>query len=250
MKIPAIVVDDEINAQQLLQAMLQQAHPEIELKALCGDIPSTVKAIKKHRPRLVFLDIELPGYSGLELLDFFHAEEIDFEIIFTTAYNHYAVDAFKLSAVDYILKPIDQDELSAAIERFKGRLQNHQKYRVLAQNLSSDPASSLAVSTVQSMLFLKLQDILFLKGDGAYTRIFTQDGQEILSSKNLKYYQDSLQNIAYFMRCHKSYIVNLRQVKEYVKSSGGYILIEPNHQILLSSDKKEEFTQRIQGWSV
>lgn len=250
MKISALIIDDEINAQKLLTAMLQEFHPEIDLKSVCNDIPSAVKAIKKYRPSLLFLDIELPGYSGLELLDFFHPEEIDFEIIFVTAYNHYAIEAFKLSAVDYILKPLDNEELSSAIDAFKKREHNRKRYQVLSQNLQPEMASSLAISTVHSLLFIKLDEILFLKGDGAYTRIFTLSDGEILSSKNLKHYQDSLQSISFFMRCHKSYIVNLQHVKEYVKTNGGYLIVEPEHQILISSDKKDEFTRRIKGWAI
>ena len=116
---PCIIIDDESMARKLLHAMLQSYCPELEVVAECADLPSGVKAIKKFGPKLVFLDIEMPGYSGLELLDFFDEDELTFDVIFITAYNEYAIRAFKVNSVDYLLKPIDKNDLINALEKFR-----------------------------------------------------------------------------------------------------------------------------------
>jgi two-component system LytT family response regulator len=137
--VKCIIIDDEPKARKLLEAIIQQYCPELTIEALCEDLPTGVKAIRKHHPQLVFLDIEMPGHSGLELMEFFNADEIDFSIIFTTAYNEYALQAFKLSAIDYLLKPIQHKELIESVDRFKKNqlIKQSQQIKVLQQNLNT-----------------------------------------------------------------------------------------------------------------
>lgn len=126
---PCIIIDDEPKARALLEAIIKDYCPQLQLMALCEDLPSGVKAIKKYQPSLVFLDIEMPGHSGLELLDFFNEEEVNFNVIFTTAYDEYAIRAFRFSAIDYLLKPIQHTQLVEAVDRFfKDRI-NFGRYR-------------------------------------------------------------------------------------------------------------------------
>lgn len=240
----ALIIDDEKMARTLLEGMLTEYHTDICVVESCKDLPSGVKAIRKHKPDLVFLDIEMPGHSGLELLDFFDEQEVTFEIIFVTAYNQYAIHALRLSAVDYLLKPVDVKELAEAINRFKthGLTEN---YQVLKQNLASPLASKIAIHTVGSIKFIDLNDIVFFKADGAYSQITLKNKQNLTTSKGLKHYEDILSNMNQFFRCHKSYIINTNYVVEYIKSDGGSLLMEGDYQVGLSSDKSEELLKRM-----
>jgi two-component system LytT family response regulator len=241
----AIVIDDEKRARTLLKGMIDELSLDVQVVELCEDLPDGVKAIRKHKPDLVFLDIEMPGHSGLELLDFFDELEINFSIIFTTAYNQYAVQAFKLSAIDYLLKPIAVNELEDTILRFKQKKQDLSSFTMLKENLFHTSVSKIAISTVNAIKFIETNAILFMKADGAYTQIYLHDDTIITSSKSLKYYEDVLEHLPNFMRCHKSYLVNLNFVTDYIKSNGGYLILHSKFEVALSSEKSEELLRRL-----
>lgn len=242
----AIIIDDEPMARQLLNGILLQHCPQVEVVDLCPNLPEGVKSIHKNRPDLVFLDIEMPGHSGLELLDFFNDADVNFSIIFTTAYNQYAIKAFKLSAIDYILKPLDAESIIDAVNRFEVNRTKRIDFSVLKDNLSGESNSKkLAIHTVSSILFLELKDICFLKADGAYTQIISKDGTKIVSSRSLKYFEQTLSDHPNFMRCHKSFIVNVDEITEYVKSDGGSMLVNGKHEVAVSTDKWQEVLEKI-----
>jgi two-component system LytT family response regulator len=232
-------------ARTLLKGMVEELRPDITVVELCADLPSGIQAIHKHQPDLVFLDIEMPGHSGLEILTFFSEKDIQFSIIFTTAYNQYAVQAFKLSALDYLLKPVTASDLEAAIDRFIKHRNNFGGMAALKENLQSEGAKKIAINTVNSVRFVAISDILYLKADGAYTQFLLSDESLITASKGLKHYEEILLEQTQFMRCHKSYLVNLSYVKEYVKSDGGYLLLSNGQQIAISSEKVAEMLKRI-----
>lgn len=237
MSIKAIVIDDEKMARTLLSGLIERHCPEVEVLELCQDLPSGVKAINKHKPDLVFLDIEMPGHSGLELMDFFDENSVGFRIIFTTAYSQYAIQAFKLSAVDYLLKPIEADDLKKAVEQFTKQNQKID-FQVLKSNLTANAASQkIAVASIHSTKYVELKDLLFCKADGAYTYLFLKDGQKITASKGLKYYEDLLSHNDAFQRCHKSFLVNLSYVTEHVKSEGGHLVVDHQHNIPMASER-------------
>lgn len=231
----AIIIDDEIMARELLKGMIEEFCPQVTIVDTCENLPEGIKSIRKHNPNIVFLDIEMPGYSGLDLLDFYNEEDINFSIIFVTAYNQYAIQAFKLSAVDYLLKPIEVDDLTAAIHLYEKKIRENNNFEVLKNNMLSN-SKKLALNTAQSIQFVALEDILFFKADGAYTNVYLVDGKTILSSKNLKHFEDILALSQSFIRCHKSYIVNMDHISEYIKADGGYLLVK-NHQVSVSTDK-------------
>lgn len=242
MKIKSLIIDDEVKARQLLKAMLTEYCPQVEVLASCENLPEGIKAIKKHQPDLLFLDIEMPGYNGLEILEFFNEEEVNFSIIFTTAYNQFAIQAFKLSAVDYLLKPIEGDALEQSVKRF-ANLKQKQNYNHLRELVQSKQLKKISVATSQSIKFIELSDILFLKGDGAYTCFHLRNGTELLSSKNLKQYEDILKENKDFYRCHKSYIININYVTDIIKSDGNFVMINETHKVGLSSEKVSELLQ-------
>lgn len=242
----AIIVDDEPRARQLLRAMLEDLCPEVEVVADCDDLPNGVKAIKRHNPQVVFLDIEMPGHSGLELLDFFYDDEVRFDIIFTTAYDHYAVQAFKLSAVDYLLKPISPEELTKAVNKVRsGKERDLSKLNSLRSHIGLDTRGKLAVSRVSGTRFIAHEDILYLKGERAYTTIYLRDGSNLMASRNLRHFEGLLEDDKRFFRCHRSYIVNLTCIVEHVKSDGGHLRLQGGIRISLSPDKVGELMKRV-----
>jgi two-component system, LytTR family, response regulator len=231
----AIIIDDEPRARVSLQLLLEEFCPNIQLVAQCENLPEGVKAIHKHHPDVVLLDIEMPGHSGLELLDFFDEKEVHFSIIFTTAYNEYAIQAFKLSAIDYLLKPIVPEELVQAIQRVeKLKIQN---LKALTDNIQNEKFEKIAVPVGSSFHIIKLDDILYIKGEGAYAEIVLKDKTKLLVSRNLKNFEEMLHTDAKFVRVHKSYIVNFEEVISYNKSDGGWLELSNHQTIPISPDK-------------
>ena len=238
----AIIIDDEEMARTLLHGMVTEYCPTIEIADLCKDLPSGVKSIRKNKPDIVFLDIEMPGHSGLELLDFFNENEIDFSIIFVTAYNRYAIQAFKLSAVDYLLKPIETEDLIHAVSMFE-KQKDKKNYHVLKDNFSSR-SKKIGLSNVSSITFVELDDILFFKADGSYTEVFLKEEKVIVTSKSLKHFENILADNPDFYRCHKSYIVNVNHISEYIKSDGGYLKVH-QHDVGVSPDKVAVILEKL-----
>lgn len=239
----AIIIDDEQRARSLLSGMVGEYAHDIDIIAETEDLPNGVKAIRKHKPDLVFLDIEMPGHSGLELLDFFNEDEVDFDIIFTTAYSNYAIQAFKLSAIDYLLKPIEEKELTDAIERFRKKNKNRNRgldYAVLRENLKRESGSKIAVPSGNSIKFIEPESICFLKAEGSYTEINFTDGNKLIVSRTLKNFEDIFNGNSPFLRCHKSFIVNVNCIKEYVKSDGGYLLMHGSQHVSVSPDRIDD----------
>jgi two-component system, LytTR family, response regulator len=240
-----IIIDDELRARVLLQGMLETTIPEVEIVALCEDLPSGIKAIRKFQPDLVYLDIEMPGNSGLELLDFFNEEEVQFSIIFTTAYSHYAIKAFRLSAIDYLLKPIEQEELTASYGRFK---QTHEKvknnYSLLRENLKIRDSQKLAVPSGNTYRFIEMDDIHYLKAEGSYTQLVFTDETRLIASRTLKNFEEILDDSTSFFRCHKSFLVNSKYITGYNKSDG-HLLLRNNISIPVSSDKISELMTQM-----
>jgi two-component system, LytTR family, response regulator len=247
--IKALVVDDEPRARLLLKSIIADYCKDVEVVGECEDVPNAVKGIKKYKPDLVLLDIEMPGYTGLELFDFFNEDEIDFEVIFITAYNDYAIKAFKFSAIDYLLKPVHHTELVDAIDRFKQK-QNKGQYKVLSQNYfetSGWDQKRIVINTSKSAYYLKPNEIIMMKAMTAYSEIYTVEGQKILASRNLKYFEEVLEDMPQFFRCHKSFIINLSMVKEYVKSDGGTIKLTNNLEADLATDKTAIFVDMMKN---
>lgn len=244
--IKCIIIDDEPKARNLLQAIIQQYCPELSIEALCEDLPSSIKAIKKHKPQLIFLDIEMPGHSGLELMDFFNDDEVDFGIVFTTAYNEYALQAFKFSAIDYLLKPIQHTQLMEAVQRYikQQTAKQPEQMRSLRNNLNAQLSweeKRIVVPSGQSLHFIKPTDIIMIKGEAAYSELHLADGSKMLASKNLKHFEEILSPIPIFFRSHKSYIVNTQSILQYVKSDGGYLSLANGLTASISTDKVDEF---------
>ena len=242
----AIIIDDEKRARVSLALLLQEYCTQITVVAECENLPEGVKAIRKLQPDLVLLDIEMPGHSGLELLDFFDENDVNFSIIFTTAYNEYALQAFKFSAVDYLLNPINPEQLTEAIARLEKQKQKVANYKLLKETINQDSLTKIAVPSGNTLIFIDTAKISYIKGEGAYSEVFCNNGTKHLVSRNLKNFEDILCLDTRFMRVHKSYIVNFEQVVAYNKSDGGSLELETKIHIPVSQDKAQIILDRIQ----
>ena len=240
-----VIVEDEIHSRETLKSLLNEFCEGVEIVAMAPDVETAVALIKQTTPDLVFLDVELQTATGFDVLD--RLDEVNFEIVFTTAFEQYAVKAIKLSSIDYLLKPIDIEELQRAVEKARLKKDENvqkQKLEALMSNLGSSGKKKICLATSDGIEFINIQDIVYCEANGSYTNFHLTNGNTILVSKNLKEYETILtdQN---FMRVHNSFLINLAEVKKFVKSEGGYILMKNNAQISISQKKRDEFIERM-----
>ena len=196
----------------------------------------------------MFLDIEMPNHSGLQILEFFKNDTINFQIIFTTAYGHYAIDAFKLSAVDYLLKPIDIDELKTAINKASDSLEENfikEKLLNLERNFQQLALNKIALEVPKGIRFVSHEDILFFEADGVYTKVFLQNGKTELICKTLKHFTEQLSNKPLFYKPHRSYLINLKYMTEITKKDGLQVIMSNNKSIPIARDRKDQFMDII-----
>lgn len=243
MEIKAIIIDDEIRARVSLQLLIDEYCPNVKIIDQCENLAEGIKIINKYKPNLIFLDIEMPGHSGLELFDFFHEEDINFSVIFTTAYSQYALKAFKFSAIDYLLKPINPEELVDAVKRFQ-KLKT-ENIKILKENLNLNKLNKIAVPTGNTIVFLETNQILYIKGEGSYCEIALVTGEKMICSRYLKNFEDILSQYNNFIRVHKSYIANLNHIALYNKSDGGNLEFNNKTIIPVSIDKIDSIMEKI-----
>ena len=242
-----IIVDDEKGCRDSLEIMLKE-FSQINIVAVVDSIIQAEEAIENLQPQLVFLDIEMPSGTGFELLE--KISPVNFDIIFTTAYDQYAIKAIKYSALDYLLKPIDPVELSEAIERFTSKKHDqdliNDKFKTLLSNISSETTHhKIAVPDGEGLNFIKISNIIRFQSDGSYTYMHTIDNQKpTLISKPIGDYQEMLNNEA-FVRVHRSHLINLQHVSKYVKGEGGYAVMSDGSKAEVSRRKKAEFIEAL-----
>ena len=242
----AIIVDDELNARLALRGILEENFPEIEIVAENVDVPSAVKSIHAFQPDLVFLDIAMPGYSGLELLNFFDVNTINFKIIFVTAFAEYAINAFELSAVDYILKPVRIDALLRALTKVNDS-NSLEKIKVLQNNLDLPQNKKIALNTGDGITFIELLDILYLKADGSYTHFFLSNKNKITVSKKISEFE-RLEQVGNFMRIHRSHVINLERIQKILKQDGGTVIMDNGDELSISSDKRTILLEKFDSF--
>lgn len=240
--ITALIVDDEKNSCETLQSLLTDCCLDVSVVKYCQTIDEAVKAVELHHPDVVFLDINMKGENGFDLLE--RVKTIDFEIIFTTAFSEYAIKAFKFSAIDYLLKPIDVDELMAAIDRVikRKKAEAPTRYEYLRQNLKMSDGQhfKLALPSSEGLTFIKISDIIYCEADSNYTTFFLTDGKKIIVSHTLKEYEEILSDYRFF-RIHHSYLVNLDAIKQYVRGDGGHVVMINGAALDVAKRRKEEF---------
>ncbi|WP_020527043.1 LytR/AlgR family response regulator transcription factor [Flexithrix dorotheae] len=244
----SIIIDDEKKARSLLKTMIKENCTSIDTILEASDLKQGVEIIKQEKPDIVFLDIEMPEQFGLQILDFFETP-VDFQIIFTTAYNEYAIEAFKVSAIDYLLKPIDNKELTTAVRKAEEALRKQEldnRLVSLQKNLRQLSVNKIALEVPRGFLFVNHDDILLLEADGMYTKVYLKSGESKLISKPLKYFADQLENKSLFFKCHRSFVINLKYIKELTNNDAGFIVMENKKVVPISKSRKQEFIKVIQ----
>ncbi len=238
--IKSILIEDEINVREGLKKMIKIIAPQVQIIAETAFVKEAVELINTHKPELIFLDIELEDGTGFDVLNQVKLDGLN--ILFTTAYNQHAIKAFKYSAVDYLLKPIDPTELDLAIKRAEQKIQNNTAYQELLQTLKdnlNNVDKKIVLKTTNQNHIINTQDIIRLEADGAYTNFITIS-KKIITSKNLKYYQEILDDN--FIRSHQSHLIN----KKHIKSVKNTTIIMSNSDLVpISSRKKAKIAKLI-----
>ncbi len=241
----AVIVDDESKARKALKNLLEKHCSNIVVLAEADCVKAGVEQIKEHQPDVVFLDVQMPDGTGFDLLEQF--EEINFKIIFASAYDKFAIQAFKFSAVDYLQKPVEAEELVQACSRISGDgkyIEINKKLEVLLSNRSS--FEKIALPTLEGIDFVKIKEIVRCESDNNYTNIYLVGGQQILVSKTLKEYDEMLSPFNFF-RIHKSSLINLAFLKKYRKGDGGTVVMEDGAELEVSRRRKEDFMNALQN---
>lgn len=245
----AIIIDDSPQARKLLRLMLQELVPTIELLTESENVPDGLKAIEEYNPDFIFLDIEMPGKSGIQLAEELVAKKTDCDVIFTTAYNDYAINAFRLAAIDYLLKPVQEKQLLEAVQKVaerKSMKQSYLRFNILTKNMNSEGNQTIAIPVQGGYEYVSLKEIEFLEADGSYVHLFTIDKKQKTVSKNLKYFEQQLQHITNFVRVHRSFIINMEHIASFSRSGRGTILMKNNRSIDLARDRREVFLKSLE----
>lgn len=240
-----LIIEDEPRNQKALHILLQQHCPHIEVVQVCNNAKEAITAVAQWAPDLVFLDIRMPGLSGFEFLDAFI--EPPFEIIFVTAYEQYAVQALRCSAVDYLMKPVVAADLVRAVKKAGQRIDTRASktsYQILLENHHAQNAThqKLVVPTREGLEFIAMAQVTKLKADRNYTHIYTVAGKETISTHHLKHYEKALPP-GLFIRTHHSYIINLKHVKSYVRGEGGHVVLADGTTADVSKRRKKDFLE-------
>jgi two-component system LytT family response regulator len=240
-EIKTIIIDDELHCINTLSRQLEKYCPQVKLLTKCESALAGMQAIAALQPDLVFLDIEMPRMNGFEMLQ--QMQKINFEVIFTTAYDQFAIKAIRFSALDYLLKPIDREELQGAVEKVslrKDRFLSNQQLEMLLSNLhhQKNGLQKIALPTMEGYELVIAAHIIRCESDGNYTQVFFKNGQKLLVSKTLKDIEELLAG-HHFFRVHHSHLINLNEINRYIKGDGGYVVMSDNVNVNVARSKKD-----------
>ena len=256
----AIIIDDEPYCCEILAAMLESDCPEVEIINICNNAKDALTAIRQNSPNLVFLDVEMPRMNGFEMLEQLPA--INFHLIFTTSYDQYALKAIRFSAIDYLLKPIDREELKKAVQKVKERnqLPLPQQLEILMQKIKQpfSPVNKIALPTMEGLQMIPIETIISCESDDNYTKLQLKNtrlpdmitgmavgqGKKILVTRSLKEMEEILEQHS-FIRVHRYYIVNLNEIEKYIKGDGGYLVMSDGSSIDVAKNKKELLLKKL-----
>ncbi len=245
--IRTVLIDDETDSIRVLQRILENYCPQVSIAGTAGGVETALPLIRETKPDLVLLDIEMAQGNAFDLLN--QLQPIDFKVIFVTAFDNYAVRAFKYSAVDYLLKPVDIDDLRSAINRVEKKPDEHtvvQQMKMLLENVGvlHLPQQKMAIPTITGLIFIAVQDIIRFEAKGNYTSIYLSKVEPILATRTIKDYEEILPE-AIFCRIHNSHIINLSHIKKYQKGRGGSVEMEDGSIIEVASRRRDEFLRRL-----
>lgn len=239
--INAIIIDDEIHCLETLSLLLKEYCPQVQLKEECPSAKKGLETIDKIKPDLVFLDIEMPVMNGFEMLEQF--TEIHFAIIFTTSYDQYAIKAIRFSALDYLLKPVDPKELIMAVTKVQEQrhLPMAEQFQMLLKQLQGkgNQFNKVAVPTSEGFELVPADQVIHLEASDNYTHLFLKNKTKIIACRTLKEMEEQLQDFPFFIRVHHSSMVNLNEVKKYVRGEGGYLVMTDESSVNVSRSRKD-----------
>lgn len=245
--ITAIIVDDEPYCCESLATLLEKYCKNIKVIDVCYSAETALKSIPENAPNVLFLDVEMPGMNGFELLE--KLDEINFQLIFTTSYDQYAIKAIRFSALDYLLKPIDREELQKAIEKVLQKIKSTlpQQLEILLNKLhkTSSPNQKIALPTMEGLQLIAVDSIIYCASDSNYTNIYLKKKEKIIVSRTLKDIEQMLDEYS-FIRVHHSYLINLPEVEKYIKGEGGYLIMSDGSTVDVSRSRKEILMQKLQ----
>jgi len=252
MKIKTVLIDDERNSRESLKKKIQAHCPELDIAGEAGDGISGLELIRNVQPALVFLDIEMPGLNGLALLQ--QVPDRSFDVIFTTAYNQYAINAIRCSALDYLVKPVDVEELKKAVAGAVAKQSapadlNRQLQMLLTSLQTATPApEKIAVAVSSGLEIITIADILYLEAQGNYTRLFFANDKSLLASRTLRDFEELLP-ADYFFRIHNAILVNVRYIKKYNKGDGGQVVLSNGAILDVARRRKDELLQLLSAYA-
>jgi two-component system, LytTR family, response regulator len=243
----AILIDDEANSLSALKQKLLQNCPEVEIVGLSTSPDDAIEMINNSKPDLVFLDIEMPGTNGFNLLQ--QVTFKNFEPVFVTAYDHYAVKAIRFSALDYLVKPVDIEELRAAVARAREKKNRHsanERLELLLDHISNPKKDfkHIVIPSQDALRFIKVEEIVYLEANVNYTHIYMADGHKFVVTRTIKEFEDLLPTDR-FIRIHNSYIINKDYLEKYIRGDGGHVLMHNGIKLDVSKRKKAEFLKAI-----
>ena len=243
--IEAVIIDDVQQARETLKADLKDYCPEIKIVGEADGVVSGAKLIKQHQPQVAFLDIQMQDGSGFDLLEIL--PEVNFKIIFTTASDAFAIQAFRFSALDYLLKPIDPDELKGAVQKIGQTTETDQgSLEVLKETIAAPRAlKRLALNTLEKIHIAEISNIVRCESNVNYTMFHFAEGRKLLVTKTLKEFDEMLRDQG-FIRVHQSHLVNVNYLKEYVKTDGGYLVMKNGNEVPVSTRKKQMVLEAIE----
>lgn len=243
----AVIVDDETSGREIITLLLQKIAPDIEILGQAGSVKDAISLLNEETPDILFLDVEMPTGTGFSILE--QIPDLDSEIIFVTAYDKYALEAIRVSALDYLLKPIDREEFAKAIEKArKNREQKRDSTKATRflnayQQLGNRP-DRIVLPTQDGFQVILCEEVIWVQGDGAYTRFFLTHARQVMVSKMLKEYDHILEEHGFF-RIHRSHMINISHVRRYFKGRGGEVEMSDGSVLAVSREKKDEFIAKL-----
>lgn len=239
--IKSIIIDDEAHCRRTLTIILKEYCPDVQVVEQCSDAETGIQAIEKFKPDLVFLDIEMPRMNGFEMLEQF--PEISFAVVFTTSYDQYAIKAFRFYALDYLLKPIEPTQLIDAVHKVKTQKQlpSAEQFQMLLNKIGAreDVFPKIPVPTSDGFELIPVEEILFCESQDNYTFFNLKNKSKIVACRTLKAVEEQLADFPFFVRIHNSFIVNMKEVKKYVRGEGGYVIMSDTSSVNVSRTRKE-----------
>ncbi|WP_052597424.1 LytTR family DNA-binding domain-containing protein [Aureispira sp. CCB-QB1] len=244
--ITCVIVEDEVNTRKLLKSMLEDYCDGVKVLAEAGNVQEGVEMIKKHQPQLVFLDIAMPKESGFSLYKYF--DEINFKVIFTTAFSQYAIQALKLAALDYLMKPINLEELMESLDRFRNQVHplptTKENYSLVDKNAQTPNHQKIALACSDGYIFVPIDNIIRCQSDKSYTLFIIKDQEPIWTSRNLGEYTTILEEYN-FKRVHRSHIINPKYVKKFIRGKSPILIMDDDTQITISSAKRDSLLEHF-----